>query len=95
MMRALALILILSGCSEPEENPVVVPEATARCGSAARLVTDVCTKLGSSDECTDVDDVCIALCDQRPSCTTVDPSLRALSAWPVAPDGYCVPCAVP
>jgi hypothetical protein len=81
-----------AGCLEPEENPVVVPEVVPQCGPAERLVTDVCTELGGDDGCTDVDDVCIALCDGVTSCTTVDPRLRPLTGWPTAPDGYCVVC---
>ncbi len=93
--RTALLVVALAtstGCLEPEENPVVVPEVVPRCGPAARLVTDVCTELGGDDGCTDVDDVCIALCDGVMSCTTVAPQLRPLTGWPTAPDGYCVVC---
>jgi hypothetical protein len=90
----IALTLIAAAC-EPAENPQVIPEVTSRCGVDERLVTDVCTRLGADDGCVDVDDVCIALCDGLESCTTVSGELRVLSAWPVAPRGYCVECAIP
>jgi hypothetical protein len=95
MPRPVALALVLlAACTEPAENPVVVREVTASCGPIKRLVTDACTKLGSNDACTDVDDVCIALCDGRTSCADAG-GLRVLSPWAVAPNGYCVECSDP
>jgi hypothetical protein len=100
-MRVLVLVLVLvlvalAGCAdEPRENPRVVTDDLASCGASKRLVTDVCTQLGSDDGCVDVDDVCIALCDGRTSCTTAADDLRVLSGWPTAPNGYCVECSVP
>lgn len=89
------LLLVVAACAEePEEAPRVVNEPSAACASNERLVRDVCTELGADDGCVDVDDVCIALCDALASCTTAG-GLRPLSGWPVAPDGYCVECAVP
>ena len=86
---------LVTGCADqPPENPVVVPQIMARCGPAARLVTNACTQLGPDDGCTNVADVCVALCDQRTSCTTVG-GLRVLNGWPTAPDGYCVECTAP
>jgi hypothetical protein len=93
-MRFLLLAAALAACTEPRENPQVVPEVTPRCGPSARLVTDACTKLGSDDGCVKVDDVCVSLCDQRASCTTVG-GLRVINPWAVAPNGYCVECEVP
>lgn len=96
MTRLVALCLpaLLIACLEPAEDPKVVPEVRASCGPSKRLVTDVCTQLGPDDGCTDVDDVCVALCDGRTSCTTVG-GLRMLSAWATAPEGYCVECTTP
>jgi len=94
MTRLAFVSLVLAACAEPKENPQVVPEVTPRCGPAARLVTDACTKLGSDDGCVKVDDVCVALCDQRTSCTTVD-DLRVIRPWAIAPGDYCVECEVP
>lgn len=90
-------MLLAGGCSDPDpiEDPHVVDQIVSDCGPAARLVTDVCTQLGPDDGCVDVADVCIALCDGLPSCTVVSDSLRPLSGWPTAPDGYCVECATP
>lgn len=56
---------------------------------------DVCTDLGSDDRCTGTGDVCVALCDERETCATVDDNLRELSPWPTAPNGYCVVCLDP
>lgn len=94
MRIVLVLVCLAAGCAEPRENPQVVSEVTASCGPSKRLVTNACTKVGSGDECVDVDDVCVALCDDRTSCTTVG-GLRILNGWPTAPDGYCVECTVP
>ena len=91
-----ALACALPGCtSDFHEDPTVVPAVDASCGVAARRVTNVCTKLGPDDGCAAVDDVCVALCDQATSCSVVDPVLRVLSPWPVAPAGYCVVCTTP
>lgn len=94
-LLAICLVPALTGCLEPEENPQVVLAATSACPASERLVTDVCTELGGDDGCTDVDDVCIALCDGVTTCTTVDPRLRVLSPFPTAPAGYCVVCLDP
>ena len=90
----LALGFMFVGCTSDakHEDPKVVPDVSSKCGPAARLVTDVCTQLGGDDGCVAVDDVCVALCDGVTSCMTVDPTLRALSSFPIAPDGYCVMC---
>ena len=94
----LALAVVMVGCGDEEpvgpENPGVVPEVVAECGADRRLVTDVCTQLGPDDGCVKIDDVCVALCDGRTSCTTVG-ELRVVNPRAVAPDGYCVECAVP
>jgi len=90
-----AATLALPACTtDAKENPQVVAEPTTRCGPAARLVTDACTRLGSDDGCVEVKDVCIALCDGRQTCTTVG-DLRVLNPWATAPDGYCVECTTP
>jgi len=89
-MRAVVLVVLAACSGHAVENPKVVPEVTD-CGASKRLVTDVCTQLGPTDACAEVDDVCVALCDHRTSCTTVG-GLRMLNGWAVAPDGYCVEC---
>jgi hypothetical protein len=80
-------------------NEVDPPAAEAQetvtgCMSNERLVEDACTELGPGDECTNIEDVCIALCDGLQTCTTSG-KLRPLTAWPTAPNGYCVECDVP
>ena len=101
MRRVIAHLLLASlvtACSEsePDENPVVQSAAAsqAECAANERLVIDVCTELGPDDGCVDVDDVCIALCDQAATCTTTG-GLRPLNGFPTAPSGYCVECEVP
>jgi hypothetical protein len=93
--RCLIVAVLLAGCADPEENPRIVPHVTSECGPAQRLVTDVCTALGSDDRCVEVDDACVPLCDGATSCTTVGDTLRVVRPWPVAPSGYCVPCVAP
>lgn len=96
-VTALVATVCLTACTsdEPRENPQVVNAASPRCADNERYVMDVCVGLGPDDGCDDVGDACIALCDELASCTTVAGTLRAIRAWPVAPDGYCVECAVP
>lgn len=93
-MRLLVLLFVLASCteSEPPENPVLEPAETARCGAAARLVRDVCTRTSGTDECVDVDDVCVDLCDGATSCQAVDPELRVLNPWRVGASAFCVVC---
>jgi len=99
-MRHSIVVVLLLACAcvdEPAENPSVASAATstaAACEPNERLVTDVCTQLGPDDGCVDVDDVCVSLCDELATCTTTG-GLRAISAWPTAPRGYCVECTVP
>jgi hypothetical protein len=96
--RPFVLVLAAAaiGCFAPVvENPAIDPIENATCGPSARLVRDVCTKLGPDDSCVAVDDVCIALCDDVAACLEVSAELRAVSPWPVAPDGYCVVCLQP
>jgi len=90
-MRIAVVLLVVAACSDRRENPKVVPQVTEDCGPSKRLVTDVCTQLGSNDACVDVDDVCVALCDHRTSCVMVG-GLEMTNFWPTAPDGYCVEC---
>ncbi len=75
-------------------EPVVLQDTAADCQPNERLITDVCTELGPADECTQIEDVCIALCDGLQTCTTTG-DLRPINGWPTAPDGYCVECDVP
>jgi len=92
-MRFVLLILLVACSAETrQEDPSIDPDVTARCGSDKRLVRDVCTALGGDDSCSEVDDVCVALCDGKTSCDTISDTLRAQQPWPVAPDGYCVVC---
>jgi hypothetical protein len=88
---AVLVVIVVAACADRKENPRVVPQVTDDCGQSKRLVTDVCTQLGPTDACANVDDVCVALCDHLTSCTTVG-GLRMLNGWAVAPDGYCVEC---
>jgi hypothetical protein len=96
MMRLLPVMFLL-GCATDRvtPHPGVVAAAMAPCDPAFRLVKDVCTKLGPDDACVATGDVCIALCDQASACAVVDPALRVLDPWPVAPGGYCVVCLQP
>lgn len=96
MRRSIAVLVLFAACAEPEENPVVQSAAVSQneCSASERLVTDVCTELGPDDGCVDVGDECIALCDERTSCT-VTGGLRVIRPWPVAPNGYCVECVTP
>ena len=85
--------MLCFGCTDRpvHENPKVDPRPNTGCGVSARLVTDICTRLGPTDACVETDDVCVALCDHRSQCTTVG-ELRLLNGFGVAPDGYCVEC---
>jgi len=92
---SLGVVVAFGACSNPEEHPVIVHDVAAPCDASERLVTDVCVELGPDDGCVDVADVCIALCDGLTSCAEVETTLRPLDPFPIAPDGYCVPCAQP
>ncbi len=101
MRAALGIALLpagagCAGTSEPEdaviEAPAVEPAASAECRPSERMVRDACTRLGESDACAAVGDVCVRLCDEAASCANASDRLRRLSPWPVAPHGDCVPC---
>ncbi len=96
LATALVAMLAIASCTEePREDPKVINALSPRCDDNQRYVMDVCVELGSDDSCVDVGDSCIALCDELASCTTVSGALRVVRPWPVAPNGYCVECAVP
>jgi hypothetical protein len=94
-MRLLTIALVACTSSPPVEPETIVHQVTPECGAAARLVRDVCTQAGSNDGCVATGDVCVALCDGATSCHAVGDTLRALSLWPIAPEGYCVVCVEP
>ena len=86
MRRLLCTLLLVSGCADNDQT-------MADCQTNEVLIKDVCTQLGPSDECVESADTCIALCDGLTACDQPG-TLRPLTGWPTAPDGYCVECAM-
>lgn len=94
MLRIGVLAMLCFGCTHDHwvpSDPKVDPTPNAKCGAGARLVQDICVRLGPTDGCVETDEVCVALCDNRLECAMVG-EVRALHAWATAPTGYCVEC---
>lgn len=92
--RLCLLASLAFGCTEDHwvpSDPKVDPTPNAACGASARMVRDICVRLGPADACVETGDVCVALCDDLSQCAMVG-EVRAMHLWAIAPKGYCVEC---